>query len=193
MSVIPIDLRDIALESDLLPEDSTASIRIRARPSSRGGELLRLHDERHRYVRSRLPRPPARGRAVGGVSRSSSSATRWPRTSPTITRSSRPSSTRSSPITWSCSVQRSPRNSLRAGPIAHRSALASAHAMPGETGPRCLPSQRDPSALPLLPPSQARIAASGPGRRTPAPGTSQRLATISGKLERGQLRTSLLL
>ena len=45
MSVIPVDLRDIALESDLLPNDSTASIRIRARPSSRGGELLRLHDE----------------------------------------------------------------------------------------------------------------------------------------------------
>ena len=32
MSVISIDLRDIALESDLLPTDSTASIRIRARP-----------------------------------------------------------------------------------------------------------------------------------------------------------------
>jgi serine/threonine protein kinase len=45
MSVISIDLRDIALESDLLPADSTASIRIRARPASRGGELLRLHDE----------------------------------------------------------------------------------------------------------------------------------------------------
>ena len=45
MSVIPVDLRDIALESDLLPDDSPASIRIRARPSSRGGELLRLHAE----------------------------------------------------------------------------------------------------------------------------------------------------
>ncbi len=45
MSVISIDLRDIALESDLLPADSTASIRIRARPAARGGELLRLHDE----------------------------------------------------------------------------------------------------------------------------------------------------
>jgi serine/threonine protein kinase len=45
MSVIPIDPREIALESDLLPEDSTASIRIRARPSWRSGKLLRLHDE----------------------------------------------------------------------------------------------------------------------------------------------------
>jgi serine/threonine protein kinase len=45
MSVIPIDLSDIALESDLLPGDSPASIRIRARPSARGGELLRLHPE----------------------------------------------------------------------------------------------------------------------------------------------------
>src|SRR5215831_14411700 len=45
MSVIPIDLSDIALESDLLPGDSPASIRIRARPSARGGALLRLHPE----------------------------------------------------------------------------------------------------------------------------------------------------
>jgi serine/threonine protein kinase len=45
MSVIPIDLSDIALESDLLPGDSPASIRIRARSSARGGELLRLHPE----------------------------------------------------------------------------------------------------------------------------------------------------
>src|SRR5262249_55482186 len=44
-SVIPIDLSDIALESDLLPGDSPASIRIRARPAARGGELLRLHPE----------------------------------------------------------------------------------------------------------------------------------------------------
>jgi serine/threonine protein kinase len=45
MSLIPLDLRDIALESDLLPGDSPATIRIRARPSSRGGELLWLHPE----------------------------------------------------------------------------------------------------------------------------------------------------
>src|SRR5438105_2922060 len=45
MSLIPIDLRDIALESDLLPADSPASIRIRAQPSARGGELRRLHHE----------------------------------------------------------------------------------------------------------------------------------------------------
>jgi serine/threonine protein kinase len=45
MSVIPIDLSDIALESDLLPGDSPASIRIRARPFAQGGELLRLHPE----------------------------------------------------------------------------------------------------------------------------------------------------
>ena len=45
MSVIPIDLSDFALESDLLPGDSPASIRIRARPSARGGALLRLHPE----------------------------------------------------------------------------------------------------------------------------------------------------
>ena len=45
MIVIPIDLSDIALESDLLPGDSPASIRIRARPSARGGQLLRLHPE----------------------------------------------------------------------------------------------------------------------------------------------------
>jgi serine/threonine protein kinase len=63
MSVIPIDLSDIALESDLLPGDSPASVRIRARPSARGGELLRLHPEEvGTYARVFL----GRVRAAGG-------------------------------------------------------------------------------------------------------------------------------